>query len=202
MVCRQWASARWDLWHVIKMSPAPVRSSWLKTNWLRWEPPRWEMRAQQWNTIDIDVETNCITRPQRSELTCSTSHKAAAAKSKTIHDPWGSFVTGHVTTAPLFSWTASVGRAVLSNREQESSQSRQRTKGRLTNLGIIAFAAAVCWQDATCARLFRLKVQWLDFDLMTWWLEDCFKTLFLSSASSWIEEQLLLNWTCVESQTV
>lgn len=169
------------------MSPAPVWSSWLKTNWLRWEPPHWEMRAQQLNRNDIDVETNCITRPQRSELTCSAHDCCAAvlarqrqwavAKSKTIHDPRGSFVTGHMTTAPLFSWNESVGPAVLSNRNQVNLVRGPRG---VSNLRIIVFAAAICWQDATCARLFRLKVQWLRLDDLT----TAFKIPFLAFASS------------------
>lgn len=172
------ASARWDPWRVIQMSPAPVCSSWLRTNWLRWEPPRWEMRTQQLNTIDMDVETNCITRPQRSELTCSAhdcraavlirQRRWAAAKSKTIHDPRRSVVTGHMTSAPLFSRNESVRPAVLWNRKQESSQPRRRAEGRLSNFRIIRFAAAIFLTGCNMrngARLFRLKVQPLD--LMT-----------------------------------
>lgn len=155
MVRRLWAPARWDLWRDIKMSPAPVQSSWLLTNWLRWEPPRWEMRAQQLNTIDIDVETNCITRPRRSELTCSAHDccaavlirqcQWAAAESKTNHDPGGSSRHGVTWPAHLCFYAAEQVGAW----EQESSKCPQRAEGRISSFRIITFAAAFCWQDAT-----------------------------------------------------
>lgn len=161
------ASARWDLWRVVKMSPAPVWSSWLKTNWLRWEPPRWETRAQQLNTIDMDVETNCITRPRRSELTCSAhdccaavlikQRQWAAAESRTDRDPSGSSSHGsHDRRTSVF---------MLLNRSEPASRNQgnflRGPKGESSNFRIITFAAAFRWQDATCAHLLRLKLRCL-----------------------------------------
>lgn len=153
------------------------------------------MRAQQLNTIDIDVETNCITRPRRSELTCSAHDccaavlirqcQWAAAEYKTNHDPGGSSRHGVTWPAHLcFYAVEQVGAW-----EQESSKFPQRAEGRISSFRIITFAAAFCWQDATQ----RAHVC-SDSNC-----NDCSKILFVSFASFLIWEQLFLNWAGVSS---